>query len=317
MKITDFALVFLCIVIPFSLVLDLKIDDIKLNERKRIELNKALDTSVDDGVAQLIEVGGDRKKPHINKEKAVKSFYDSLYLNFNALENTMQKGILDSYIPVICIVDYDGYYIYSSEEFLKQGETVIEKVWQPKQYFTYEYEGYIYMFTIDDYLSVYDSNNNKFYEGKRRDLAPVIGTAILSDIDTFEKTRRKCIVDKIKNDINYYINNHNKMARQLGINYTFTIPQIEEEDWYNTVDDIGMMVFFQGYPTGISNELYNYYALGGARVYKGAKYYLQSIEGVPYYHRNTCSLLTNRNYEVTDRKDAAKKGYRPCRECTP
>ncbi|MGL5381765.1 hypothetical protein [Clostridium sp.] len=317
MKITDLALIFLFVVIPFSLTLDLKIDNMKLGEKKRIELNRALDTAVDDGVSQLIEVGGDSKKPIINKEKAIETFYDSLFLNFNALENTTQKGILDSYIPVICVIDRDGYYIYSSEEFEKQGQKVIEKVWQPKQYFTYEADGYIYMFTMDDYLSVYDSNNNRFYEGKRKDLAPVVGTQILSDLETFESTRRKCIVDKVKNDLNYYINNHNTMARQMGIDYMFAIPQIEEEDWYNTVDDIGMMVFFQGYPIGISNEVYNYYAIGGARVYKGAKYYLQNIDGLPYYHRDSCTLLTNRSYEVQTRQEGAKKGYRPCRECMP
>ena len=48
-----------------------------------------------------------------------------------------------------------------------------------------------------------------------------------------------------------------------------SLPLIEYEEWYRTIQDISMLVLFQGYPYGNSiTGTYNRVAIGGARIAK-------------------------------------------------
>lgn len=319
MRLTDFAIIFMCIVFTFNIGQTTKIKDLNAVQNKRLELNRALENATDDATRKLVEVGGEYKKLKINKEEAVRQFYKTLYLNLNLMDDKLQQTSLEQYIPAIAIIDYDGYYIYSNEEYIENGEPITTKVWQPKKYFTHKAEDnkYIYMFTISDYVTVYSTGEEKIYEGKRADVAKEIDTFVLRDEEEFDQTRRETIVRTIQEDLIYYFNKCNEIGRHFGQTYNFYLPQIEEHDWTNTIDDIGMFVFFQGFPMGVTNEKYNYYVLGGARVYKKTPCYIEVVDDIGYYHRENCGHLTEDKQLVSSKEEAASRGYRPCPDCRP
>lgn len=94
---------------------------------------------------------------------------------------------------------------------------------------------------------------------------------MLEDKDRFEQVRRITIVNSVQDRLAYYIQRHNQVALRNGVSYTFALPLISQEEWVNTMDDIGMMAFIQGIPMG--DQYYNNYALGGGRLVKAPVYF--------------------------------------------
>lgn len=319
MKWTDLIIIFVIFTIPFLLLIQIQTNNIESNINKKIELNHILDAAVEDGVSMLVE-GGDGHKLLLNKEKCIMSFYNTLFINFNIIDDPYAKSRIMGYLPVIVIIDYDGFYIFGRESYIgKNNNSEIKSVFQPKRMFIYKKENYIYGFTLSNYVTVYDTVLNKFYEGNQIDLKDKINDTVLQDNINFENIRRRTIVNILQEEINLYINLHNDIAKQYGISYQFSLPVIKEEDWYNTVDDIGMLVFFQGMQTGIAGEYYNSYAFGGAKVIKREGYYLQvdAIKDIKYYHKESCKNLIDKTLYYNSRDKAALEGAFPCNECNP
>ncbi|WP_075983089.1 hypothetical protein [Bacillus massilinigeriensis] len=126
----------------------------------------------------------------------------------------------------------------------------------------------------------------------------------------FEDVRRSTILSKIQEDIQFYINRHNTYSKKYGITYTFTLPILSKEDWDNTIDDIGMISFIQGYPLA-GNETYNNFALGGSRISKVHQYFGTVINGTKYYFRDDADYSYSVEEIFTTPKEAVKKGYLP------
>jgi len=244
----------------------------------------------------------------------------SLFLNLDVIGDEIAQKRIIGYIPVIVVIDYNGFYVLSSQEYTKaEGYKEISPVWKQKIPYSHTDGSYVYSFSLDNFLEVYDVSNGDFFSGLQEDLKSDITSEIIQQNDIFQDARRRTIVEAIQREVNYGINQHNQIARQFGITYSFSLPAIDKEEWYKTIDDVGILTFFQGMPIGIGNERYNNYALGAARVIKGHKYYLQtnSLNGITYYHRENCPLLLTKEELMDSRKDAAKAGALPCKECKP
>ncbi|RCX13012.1 hypothetical protein DFR58_11969 [Anaerobacterium chartisolvens] len=329
MKITNLAIVFVIIVIPFILISNLKLWDMKAVSIKTLEINKLLDAACEDAASALIGRGEDGRIT-INKEQAVEAFFNSLYINFDVLDNSMLKRKIQGYVPVIAVIDYDGYYIFSQEIYTGAlGFSEIKHVWKPKKMFSYSEGTYVYSFTLDDYLTVYDVTDpdNRAYEGAYEDIRLLHAGSIIDTSESFDRVRRSTIVESIKDDINYYINLHNRIALKYGITYHFAPPLIQDEDWYRTIDDVGVIAFFQGIPIGTGGDVFNSFAVGGGRLVKHEGYYVESeaTSLIQYYHRTGCVDLPYNNGRVDkdkvdiygSRKECAEKGYYPCPKCNP
>lgn len=319
MKITNFIMVFLIFIIPFNLITYIKLGDMKSVSIRNLELNRILDTSVQDGVASLVEVGENRRVI-INKEKGVQAFFNTLYINFDVLDNPVLQRKINGYVPAIVIVDYDGYYVLSQDIYTNSaGYQEVKLVWKPKKSYAYSEGDFSYAFTLDNMVTVYDSGADKFFKGDYHDLKFQVADNVLQADTSFDQIRRRTIVECIKNDMNYYINKHNEVARKYGITYQFTMPTIENEDWYKTINDIGMLVFFQGIPLNTSGESYNTFALGGARIVRANLYFGETDagNGIKFYHKEDCPLLTVKDITYFTRKECAENGYLPCKVCKP
>ncbi|MCX7772808.1 MAG: hypothetical protein N2376_06825 [Clostridia bacterium] len=318
MKITDLSIIFILIILPFCFLLEIKTANAEIAIYKRVEIHTILDTAVEDGSSTLVEYGSS-KNVVINKERAVKAFLTSLYINFGVSADPIGQKMLQGYLPCIIVIDYDGYYVLSNEAYRNaSGQTETKLVWSTKRPFVYNSPNYSFSFTLDEQVTVYTLSNG-FISGTRDQLAGKIVSNVISDEALFEQIRRRTIVEALKKDINYAINKHNDIARRFGISYYFTLPTIENEDWYKTIDDVGLLVFFQGMPIGITNERINNFSLGGARVVKLSKYFGQEdpLTHIKYYHKQGCPQLLSQDTAFDSRANSAKNGYFPCRICNP
>ncbi|WP_105617909.1 hypothetical protein [Vallitalea okinawensis] len=317
MKITDLALVFIMICLPFLIVNEIQLDRLAYISYRNIEIDHIIDTAVEDGVALMLDV--DQQGISINQERALDTFLQTLYLNFGLINDNLSKQRIMSYIPVVAIIDYDGLLLYSYTSYTNNSnEKRIEPIWYPKIYYTYNDNARTYYFTLDDYVKVFDMENQTLIEGRRKDLEAKFNDGIIADDQRFDDIRRRAIIQTIEESVGFHINEHNLYASLFGIEYEFMLPVIEKDDWNNTIDDISMLVFIQGLPIGDHGEFYNGYAIGGARIVKDEKYFLQIGDNcIGYYHRSNCIELIDRKLMLDSQKNCALKGYYPCRLCQP
>lgn len=320
MKIINIALIFILVTICLIIPLDMKAQNISTINGKKINYDLAIESSVDDAVESLVEIDTNRNLV-TNKEECINNLYQSLYANFSITSDATLQEKLRAYIPVVLLTDQDGYYLYYSEIHKNSSdEKIIEQQWTEKKAYVYKDDRYIYSFTLNDYLKIYDKNTNQLTEGKFEDLKEQFSNSkVFESKEIFDEIRRKTIVNHIIDDMNYYINQHNRIAKHYGISYNFALPTIDKEVYYRTIDDISLFVFFQGYPYGISKDRYNRYSFAGARVSKSHVYYIErnNDDGKLYYHRATCKKLKNKTEQYYTKKECAQMGAFPCEECAP
>lgn len=319
MKITDLAILFVIITLPFVFLLRIKTDNLQNAEYKSTLLNEYLDTAVEDASNAMV-VKGMNDKISVSREKALEAFFQTLYANFNIISDDIAKQNLKAYIPVIVLIDYDGFWIYSMETYTNMnGEKIQEMLWKPKKPYSYESNGFVYLFTLDDYIKVFDTSDNTFYEGKRGELSEELPMdRVINDCKLFDQVRKRTIIEAIKSDVNTAINEHNKYAKLYGITYQFSLPSISDGDWHKNIEDIGILSFIQGIPIGLGGERFNSYALGAARVVRRDYYYIQQDQnGIYYYHREKCPHVTERKKVYDSRQECALMGALPCHTCNP
>lgn len=328
MKITDLAIVFILFTIPFLLVTKIKSNNLSYASYKKVELNRILDTSVEDGASALFEEG------KINKNKCIDIFLRSLFINLNILDNNKMKEKIMNYIPVIVVLDIDGFYILSLEEFVNENnKKEFKRIWSPKIFYSYSDEKFIYKFCLDGRLKVYKKDAGVNYSGTYDDIIKKIDIidTILEDKKEYESIRQREIVFILEKNINFKINNHNNFIRNMEIDYEFTMPTISHEDWSNTISDTGLLVFFQGMPIGNSGKRYNNFVLGGSKVIKTNSYYVvtDTTTGRKEYHSKDCEDLKSIIIDIENnpddtiynidefknRYDSTLTGAFPCEKC--
>lgn len=317
MKWTNLAIVFFLLELSLFTILDVRMNNVQAVVNKKVEYSKALDSAIDDGVINLVEVDSNRNLI-LKKENAVEQFYQSLYANFGIIGNGVKENTLKGYIPIILVTDSDGFYIYYSDTYKTNNEVLVVQRWSEKYPYVYEQDGLIFNFTLGNYLTVYDKNTDSLYKGEYKDLVEVFPGSILANFDTFDAIRRNTIISRIEEKMNYYINQHNLVTKQFGITYNFWLPQIDKTDWYRTIDDISMLVVFQGYPYNVASlDTFNRYTIGGARIRRTNEFYITEENGRKYYHKSSCSHVIITDQQYYTKEECALEGAYPCIDCKP
>ncbi|WP_145142286.1 hypothetical protein [Paenibacillus sp. Y412MC10] len=321
MKIISATLVFVMIFLPLFQISSMRLNDLELAIQLTNRYDVIMKTAVQDAanvmndtVDQDYEPGyGSKKFFRANKERAVESFYRTMALSFDINGDAVAIGNLAGYIPAILVIDYDGYYVYSTESFVdSNGDTQLRPVWSPKKPYSYsDPQGNIIQFSLDDYVKSYDKASNQWHQGKRHEIVGQTQITLLKDPQTFENVRRQTIINGIQNDLAYVINRHNQYATRYGVDYIFTLPQISQEEWDNGIDDIGIVAFVQGIPVG--DQAYNNYAFGGGRLQKKKTIYAATDPrtGIKYYDRDASNLPGRVEERFDSERDAARYGYFP------
>lgn len=162
MKIQHWAIIFIIIMLPLSIICRNTISKKNLNLRDETRYNNVIDNATYDAVSQIVEISeelGYGKNIPITEGvamSAINRFFSTLCVNFNLPDNLENaKAYFGQYVPAIIIVGYDGLYIYSCEDT----ENGYDFKLKPKIPYacTYEKNGkkYIINFTLDNYISIY------------------------------------------------------------------------------------------------------------------------------------------------------------------
>lgn len=148
MKITDYALVFVGITLPFILIAYINIALTIRTFQQEMYYQKMIDAAVEDTMNQMKFVESDEitnsygysgeedNKLSNNPKIAVDTFFKSMYGSLNIIDDKPSQSIIQLYVPVLAIMDYNGVYISSIEE-KENGD--FEHVLKPKRYFSFEF----------------------------------------------------------------------------------------------------------------------------------------------------------------------------------
>lgn len=290
MKHTNISILFVLIMVSVFLVLNQKVDTVAAITKLQIQYNNAIDNAVADALNQIVDKDS-IASTSIDFANVTDSFIHYLAWNLG-LEAESQKGrSLSNYVPVIAYIVQDG--LYMAYQKMDEGEEAAGKYngeerqvdeqsqfWNVGEWntsidisdripFEKRIDAYLIQYTLTDYVKVINIQTNEKIEGYYGDLINMFPEIFPSTKEEFDKERRLTIINCLIETINVYIEKHNEIAKHYGITYQFSLPYIEMEEWYRTVDDISMLVLLQGYPYG--NDTLGYYnrmALGGARIRK-------------------------------------------------
>ncbi|MCU6708021.1 hypothetical protein M6D81_04780 [Paenibacillus sp. J5C_2022] len=324
MRWIEWAIVGALLFLPFATINRIETDALRRTLLTELRYDAALDAAVDDAASQLIgnasqqreaQYGSD-KRIALNKEDAVAAFYRTLDGGFGVTGDPVAQGILHRYIPAIVIVGYDGFYVYSEQEWTgTDGNVIMKPVWGTKKPYAYaDAAGNSLSFTLDQEVLAYDAASGSWQEGLREDIRQQTSIPLLQDADQFEWTRRSTIVGAIQDELAYRINQYNETVSRDGFSYVFTLPLIPDEDWSNSIDDVGVLAFLQGIPIGARQ--YNSYALGGSRVLKQEAIIGARKGEMKVYYRSSCGYGYPREEVFVSEQAAARKGYMPL-PCSP
>lgn len=329
MKVHSLVLLFLVVFLALCVNYDVKQETLTEISTKKQRYDAILETATNDATNALVTL--DRgNNPILQKEEAIHTFFQSLYAGFGILHDEMAKQELKGYIPLILITGRDGFYFWYHGEYEENGRTLVERFSEkyPYSYCCNESDGMgiddletvnFIGFTIDDTIHMVDSNSNQVLYGTRQDVfRSYPKLSFLDNPDSFEQIRRETMINAITDKMNQYINRYNRIASRYGISYQFSVPYFDAETWARTIDDISIVVVFQGYPFG--NEItntYNQYEIGGARVRKRKYYYITQRDGTWFYHRSDCECYENGLIPYDTKRDCARMGAYPCELCRP
>lgn len=321
MKLLKWSILFVAIVLPFFWVNQLQArelyEKLQLEDRYNDMLNQAVDDAVHSLSLALIpamESGYEAmKRVDLNKEAALASFWDTLLLYLDGAEDRWTKQAIAYYMPAFLVMGYNGIEVYASDSYDgADGEANLHHVWHPKQPYMYRDEqGMLYAFTLDEYIQIYDPISKTTERGYRRELAEQSMNPLLQDAERFDTLRRQTIISTIQSMLESTIARHNAEIMRLGMQYTFTLPVIEDEEWQNTIDDVGVLAFIQGLPLGRSK--YNHYALGASKIMRRQLYYGAMRDGVKVAYPAECQP-TEYEEVLFSSKQAAERGFFP-RNC--
>ena len=153
MKTTDLAMIFVAIIIPIVVVVYVDVMCLLKKEEQTLYYTNIINSAINDATYAMKNVEGEQqdvdygysgiseKKVTVNAKVAIDTFFNSLYDNFEIKGDATAEGYLKSHIPAVAIVDYNGVYIYSIDNYLDNasGEKYTDFVLKPKRYFTYSY----------------------------------------------------------------------------------------------------------------------------------------------------------------------------------
>ena len=151
MKITDFSLIFIAIILPIIIVVYINVSYTIKAEEQEMYYEQLINSAIEDATTEMKQVenddtnidygysGQEDKKISVNAEIGIKTFFKSLYNNFGIKGNEAAERYLQLFVPVVAILDYNGVYVSSIEEYELNGQTVMEHAVKPKKYYEYTY----------------------------------------------------------------------------------------------------------------------------------------------------------------------------------
>ena len=170
MKIQHWAIIFIIIMFPFSIVCRNTINKKILVLQEESRYNNINDNATYDAASQIRELFEQYMETEVNsknfplteeiRQAAVDRFFNTLCINFNLPFGKEQaEAYFGQYIPALIVIGYDGLYVYSYEVV----DDEYKFFWKPKIPYSYNYNGVLINFTLDNYVKIFASSLGKDY----------------------------------------------------------------------------------------------------------------------------------------------------------
>lgn len=313
MKVYHYAMIFLIFFLAAVIRTDISIGRLKAIENEKAQLTRMLNSATSDAV-EYLATSGVYGTNSIEKDELVNRFFTSLYSSMGIISDANAQAELEMYIPVILLCDYDGYYIYYYDKFpAEDGHTYSKRTWSEKMPYYYKDDYFIYRFTLSDKIYLYDINNllslpqvvieADYHEFQKDDRYASFrlhhADHFLLDDDKFQLIKKGAVLNQLEKVLSFYTVRHNAIAGQNGISYGFSFPAAFEDEWAAYMDDVNILVVFQGYPYGADRDYtFNKIASAGGNIIKKPVYYVEKkgwyhlahIKGCPKLEKSTALL---------------------------
>ena len=322
MKIYHFALLFLLFFLVAAVKIDISIGKLKAIENENEIITQNLVSATSDAVNYLSKTGS-YGGGSINKEEVLNTFFMSLYSSMGIISDRAAQAEIEMYIPVILLCDSDGYYVYYYDEYkASDGNTYVERVWSEKMPYAYEDEYFVYRFTLTDEVYLYDKNDllrqedtliqgiykefqtNSIYAEFRTSYS----SCMLLNDENYEIIRKESIISTLEDVMSYYTSRHNFIASRQGITYTFSFPSGRQDEWATHIDDVNLLVVFQGYPYGSDrNYTHNKVASAAGNIIKKDKYLIEEKSWYKLAHKKGCEKIRESSIILDEKFDTIEE----------
>lgn len=260
-RLSDYGLIFALIFLTIIVITDSRILLLQKMEDLNIWYDNAIDNAVEDAMEGMVELDNGEILT-INKEEILERFFLGLSINLGISEGDNAREQLECYFPVITMMLEDGFYSWEVNE-IQECKEFSEKI--P---YCFETDNYRIYFTFHDVVTYYNKSTKTERKGVYQKIREIYPVKELSD-ENFDEIRRRTIISIITDTINNQLKKHNTFAAAHGIFYYFSLPVIDMEEWYRTIDDVTFLCIFQGYPYAIPQlGTFNKVVLSGARIHK-------------------------------------------------
>ena len=272
MKLVDYGILLVIIATILFVPLDIAQRELNAYSSYEIQYHEKMDNAIDDALFFMVE-NDDFSQVKWNREECIKGFYQSFYGNFGMTRDPAGQQKIRKHLPLIGVIELNRISIAYQYPSNKDGEVLLEDAWTEYRPYQYEQDGYYYEFFIGnlkDWIKIYFPEQRQWQEGFRLDLAKIDKeVSWIADEEQFDRVRRHTVIQTIKKEMQKVINQYNFIGNQYGYQYEFYLPEIEKQDWCKTVDDMGIIVLFQGYPVdSVLDYTYSRFIYAGARTYK-------------------------------------------------
>jgi len=223
--------------------------------------------SIDLNKGMIFEAEADR-------QKVVKTFFETLAGAFNR-EGEYADEILQ-YVPVIALVDYDGFYVWHRRQINKKVSEFYS--WSEAV------DKYVIRYYLGEQVKITDTNTGIVYYGNGEEVYNLINNPVLSflnDEKELEFRRSQMIIATVKNKIEYYINIDE--SNRLSVGYEIVFAEVDNDDWGRLLRSPTIFAFLQGKQLEEINSdiVLNIYSFSGTEI-TGTYHYF--IDQTNCYH---------------------------------
>lgn len=231
------------------------------------------------------------------------AFFRALEAGLAANLDFSEEGVLDFYVPLLVLVDTDGFYMNYLEETNAGGVVSLDRIWTECQPYIYTDNEFIYRFFLNDVVYVIRKSDpsdivKSSYEGVTSStslMAQLSSSIVFSSKENYMAVKRAAIAECLERAAGRVMNEHNFIAGQYGINMYYSVPSFFEE-YSPALEYPSFLAVFQGYPLSIQHGLYyNNCTSSAAYITRAAAYTVELSNTLtqPFsvYHKDGCSFI--------------------------
>lgn len=320
-KTDNYIIIFVIVFASFFLPLAFYVEQISTANDESLKVEQALINACESALYTANIYDEEVFSDPIKRENAYRAFYDNYSDSFNYFSTASKEGA-KYHVPVIFMVDWDGYYIVTTQAYHPGQGTFYADDISLKNTWSKQYGNFLVQFRLNNDVDVYNTyassgatthytgNYRDVYNQIRNDVGPVSELAFLTNYGDFSNERTTCIVQEMNKQVQYFVNTKNVFFNRMDTTYQIVMPTNKGDKNADVLDQPCVISFLQGSQNRTMHGYTNIFAYAAADYITQKHYYLQELDGTLYYHTSDCSDLTNRK-NMSSMHDCAARGAVP------